>query len=317
MATKQQIAALTKISNGKTLPILGSVKFETGQLSSTNLEIAIIIKDKDVTQNGYVDAAKLKKSGLASIQKHWGLVDNTEFKPEDWPEIKPSIATMEVNQATISGMIDALTTVSKDDTRPLLTGIEVANNTVTSTDGYRLITKGTGHKFSFVVPSAAVELIKMTKLIDNWHIGYDKEQITFVNGNFTLVARLIEGTYPDWRGLRPSKAAKRVTVKSALLYEALDLIEGGNVLLDQNGGIYVQAGYRDDAKRSLITTVKPEVDIELNPNNMHIVMPLKGASRDQVLLNDRYIRDAIGKSEYARFSFNGALEPVVVEGIER
>lgn len=317
MATKQQINALTKISNGKVLPILGNVKFEKGQLSSTNLEIAIIIKDEDVTQNGYVDAAKLKKSGLASIQKHWGLVDNTEHSAEDWPEIKPSIATMEVNQATISGMLDALTTVSKDDSRPILTGIEVANNTVSSTDGYRLITKGTGHKFSFVIPAAAVELIKMTKLMDNWHIGYDKEQITFVNGNFTLVARLIEGTYPDWRKLQPSKAAKRVTVKSALLYEALDLIEGGNVRLDQNGGIYVQAGDRDDSKRSLIAAVKPELDIELNPNNMHIVMPLKGSSTDQVLLNDRYIRDAIGKSEYARFSFNGALEPVVVEGIER
>jgi DNA polymerase III sliding clamp (beta) subunit (PCNA family) len=318
MATKEQINALTKLTKANAaLPILSNVKFETGKISATNLDMAIIIEDEDVTQNGYVLGPKLKKSGLATIQKHWGLVDNTEHKPEDWPEIKPNEATQSVNEATISGMLDALTTVSKDDSRPVLTGIELANSTATSTDGYRLITRNTGHSLNMIIPSAAVEIIKTTKLMHNWMIGYDKEQVTFKNGKFTLVARLIDGTYPDWRKLAPAKAARRVTVKAALLYEALDLIEGGNIRLDQNGGVYVQAGDRDDSKRSLIAVMKPDTDIELNINYMHIVMPLKGTSSDQVLLNDSYVRDAVGKSEYAEFSFNGALEPVVVQGVSR
>jgi len=316
MATQHQINALTKIAKGtSTLPILANVKFEPGKIMATDLETTMIITDEDITKTGFVDAAKVKKSGLATIQKHWDLVAVTDMAIEDYPTVEYDRAPIEVNQATISGMIDALVTASKDDTRPVLTCIELkANGTITSTDSYRLLTKNGGHDLTALIPRKMVELVKMTKLMDNWYIGTNDKQIVMQNGNVTIVQRAIEGTYPDWTKLAPTTAARRVTVKAALVYEALDLIENGNIRLDQNGGIYVQAG---DTKRSLIAVVKPETDITLNPNNMHIVMPLKGDSREQVILNNRYVRDAIGKSEYMRFSFNGSLEPVVVEGIER
>lgn len=282
---------------------------------ATDLETAIIIEDADIIETGYVDPSKLKKSGIATIQKHWGLVNNTELKAEDYPEIKFDRAPIEMNQATISGLIDALITVSKDDTRPVLTCIELrADGKITSTDGYRLITKNGGHDLTALIPAKMIELIKMTKLMDNWHIGTNKEQIVMQNGNFTIVQRVIEGNYPDWEKLAPLKAEKRVTVKAALIYEALDLIEDGMIRLDMNGGIYVQNG---NAKKSMIAVVKPETDITLNINNMHIVMPIKGDNREQLLLNDRYVRDAVGKAEYIRFSFNGAMQPVIVEGVER
>lgn len=313
MATQHQINALTKIAKSKTLPILNNVKFEKGRMIATDLETMIIIEDTDIVETGYVNPAKLKKSGIATVQKHWGLVNNTEFAAEDYPEIKFDRAPIEMNQATVSGMIDCLVTVSKDDTRPVLTCIELrADGKITSTDGYRLITKNGGHDLTALIPAKMVELIKMTKLMDNWHIGTNDEQIVMQNGNFTIVQRVIEGNYPDWEKLAPLTAEKRVTVKAALLYEALDLIEDGNIRIDMNGTVYVQQG----DKKSMIAVVKPETDIKLNINNMHIVMPLKDSS-DRIMLNSRYVRDAAGKSEYIRFSFNGALQPTVVEGIER
>lgn len=313
MATQHQINAPTKIAKSKTLPILNNVKFEKGRMIATDLDTMIIIEDTDIVETGYVNPAKLKKSGIATVQKHWGLVNNTEFKSEDWPELKYDRAPIEVNQATISGMIDCLVTVSKDETRPVLTCIELrADGKITSTDGYRLITKNGGHDLTALIPAKMVELIKMTTLMDNWHIGTNDEQIVMQNGNFTIVQRAIEGKYPDWEKLAPLTAAKRVTVKAALLYEALDLIEDGNIRIDMNGTVYVQQG----DKKSMIAVVKPETDITLNINNMHIVMPLKDSS-DRIMLNSRYVRDAAGKSEYIRFSFNGALEPTVVEGVER
>lgn len=313
MATQAQINALTKIAKSKTLPILNYVKFEKGRMIATDLETMIIIEDADITETGYVNPAKLKKSGIATVQKHWGLVNNTELNAEDYPEVKYDRAPIEMNQATISGMIDALVTVSKDETRPVLTCIELRpDGKIISTDGYRLITKNGGHDLSALIPAKMVELVKMTKLMDNWHIGTNDEQIVMQNGNFTIVQRVIDGKYPDWEKLAPLTAAKRVTVKSALLYEALDLIDGGNIRIDMNGTVYVQ----DGDKKSMIAVVKPETDITLNINNMHIVMPLKDSS-DRIMLNSSYVRDAVGKSEYARFSFNGALEPTVVEGVER
>lgn len=319
MATQQQINALTKVAKGtKTLPILNNIMFEPGKVTATDLETTVIITDQDITKTGFVPAAKVKKSGLVTVQKHWGLIANTEYKIEDYPTIEYDRAPIELNRATVSGMIDCLATVSQDDSRPVLTCVELkANGTITSTDGYRLLTKNGGHDLTALIPAKMIELVKMTKLMDNWYIGTNDTQIVMQNGNFTIVQRVIEGAYPDWTKLAPLTAARRVTVKSALVYEALDLIDGGNIRLDQNGGIYVQAGDGSDAKRSLIAVSKPELGVVNNINNMHIVMPLKGSASDQVLLNDRYVRDAIGKSEYMRFSFNGALEPVVVEGVER
>lgn len=322
MATIHQINALTKIAKGtKKLPILGTVKLEPGKMTTTDLETTIVIIDEDITKTGYVNPAKFKKSGLATIQKHWPPVEIKDFTADDYPTIEYDRAPIEMNRATISGMIDALVTVSTDNSRPVLTCIELrADGKITSTDGYRLLTKNGGHDLTALIPAKMVELVKMTKLMDNWHIGTNDTQIVMQNGNFTIIQKTIDGTYPEWDKLAPTTAAQRVTVKSALVYEALDLIDGGNIRLDQNGGIYVQAGDGADAKRSMIAAVKPEKDITLNINNMHIVMPLKGDNRyttGQVLLNDRYVRDAVGKSEYMRFSFNGGLEPVVVEGVER
>lgn len=313
MATQAQINALTKIANNKTLPILSTVKFETGRMISTNLSTAIIIEDADIIETGFVNPAKLKKAGVATVQKHWGLVKLNDFTSEDWPEIPHGVAGIPVSEQTINAMIDALTEASTDETRPVLTTIELANNTVSSTDGFRLFTRKTDHALDLLIPREAVELVKMTKLTKDWTIGHDKEQLTLQNGRFTLVSRLIDGTYPDWRKLVPAKAAKRVTVKAALLNEALDLIDGGTIRLDLNGGVYVQDG---EDRKSMIAVVKPESDITLNPDDMHVVMPLKGAT-GQILLNSRYVKDAAGKSEYIRFSFNEALAPVIVEGIEK
>lgn len=318
MATQAQINALTKVAKGtKSLPILANIKFEPGKVTATDLETTIIITDEDITKTGYANAAKVKKSGLETIQKHWPLVNITEFKPEDYPEIKYDRAPIEMNQATVSGMIDCLVTVSKDDTRPVLTCVELrADGKITSTDGYRLLTKNGGHDLTALIPAKMIELVKMTKLMDNWHIGTNDEQIVMQNGNFTIVQRAIDGKYPEWDKLMPETSEKRVTVKAALLYEALELIDDGVIRLDKNGGIHIQS-MADSSKKSTIAIVAPETEFTINPNNMHVVMPLKGDNRDHLLLNDRYVRDAVGKSEYARFSFNGALQPVIVEGVER
>lgn len=314
MATQAQLNALTKIPNGKTLPILGVVKFEKGRMISTDLETAIIIEDEDIIETGFVNPAKLKKAGVATVQKHWGLVEVKDFTAEDWPELPDGEAPIELPEQTVNAMIDALTEASQDDTRPVLTCIELrADGHVSSTDGFRLFTRNTGHDLTALVPRKVVELMKMTKLTKDWSIGLNGESITVQNGRFKMISRVIDGNYPEWDKLIPATAAKRVTVKAALLNEALDLIDGGTIRLDLNGGVYVQDG---DERKSMIAVVKPESEITLNKNDMHVVMPLKGAT-GQILLNSRYVKDAAGKAEYIRFSFNEALAPVIVEGIEK
>ncbi|MCA9325963.1 hypothetical protein KDA23_07975, partial [Candidatus Saccharibacteria bacterium] len=226
MATKQQLTALCKIPNGKTLPILGLVQFTPGQVMATDLETAIIIKDESITRTGYVRPDKLKRGGLDAIQKHWDLVNTDEFTTEDWPEVNYQDAPEELNQATISAMLDCLVTVSKDDSRPILNCIELrADGKVTSTDGYVLLTKNGGHDLTVNIPRKVVELIKTMKLMDNWYIGDNGEQITMQNGNVTIVQKNVEGKYPEWEKLAPAAAANRITVRATEVYEALDLAD--------------------------------------------------------------------------------------------
>ncbi|MCA9325428.1 hypothetical protein KDA23_05205, partial [Candidatus Saccharibacteria bacterium] len=128
----------------------------------------------------------------------------------------------------------------------------------------------------------------------------------------TIVQKNVEGKYPEWEKLAPAAAANRITVRATEVYEALDLADNGVIALYPDGRVMVQ----DGDKKTTVAIAAPERNVTLNINNMHIVMPLKN-SAECVTLNDRYIKDAAGKSEYIRFSFNGSLEPVVVEGVER
>ena len=315
MATQAQLNALTKIPNGKTLPILGMVKFEKGRMISTDLDTAIIIEDDDILETGYVNPAKLKKAGVATIQKHWGLVNIKDFTAEDWPEIPTGEAPEPLNEQTVNAMIDALTEASKDDTRPVLTCIELrADGHVSSTDGYRLFTRNTGHDLTALVPRKVVELMKMTKLTKDWRIGSNGESITLQNGRFKMISRVIDGNYPEWDKLIPATAKKRVQIKTSLLDEALDLVDDGMIRLNLNGGIYVQNG---NDQKSMLAVVRPEEDVTLDKSDMHVVMPIKGDSKYQVLLNSRYVKDAAGKAEYISFSFSENMAPVIVEGVEK
>lgn len=315
MATSHQINALTKLAKANSgLPILSQVKLEKGRMMATDLSVAIIIEDDDIIETGYINGAKLKKAGVAVAQKHWPLVNNNkEYKAEDWPELPQGEAPVALSEETVNAMIEALVTASKDDTRPVLTTIELrADGHVSSTDGYRLFTRNTGHDLTALVPSQMVELMKMTKLTRDWSIGSNSDSITLQNGRFKMIGRVIDGNYPEWDKLIPAKAETRVQVKAALLKEALDLIDGGNIRIDPNGTVYVT----DGDKKSMIAIARPEKDVTLNKADMHVVMPLKDAP-NTVMLNSRYVNDAAGKAEYIRFSFSGGLSPVIVEGLEK
>jgi DNA polymerase III sliding clamp (beta) subunit (PCNA family) len=321
MITKEHLAIIGQVTKKtpatKALPILQTVRFEPGKITATNLETAVIITDPSITETGFVDGAKLKKSGLATIQKHWGLVNKTDFDAADWPELPTAPeATTEVSPATINAITSAIVAVSTDDTRPVITGVKLKDNgTVTGTDGYRLMTKNGGHKLNMLMTGNTARLIQTAKTLNGWTVGYTDKLVTIKNGNMTIIANQIDGNYPEYEPLLPSTAEHFVKVEAAKLYEALDLLDGGaSITLSAEGTVAVEAMEDEKMTSHVDTTEARHGKFDLNQNNMHIIMPLKSTS-SAIKLNTRYVKDAVGKAKYINFSYSSdKFAPVTVSG---
>ncbi len=205
-----------------------------------------------------------------------------------------------------------------DDTRPVLTGIHLSGGAITSTDGYRLFSKGGGHSIEALIPAKVAEIIKATKLIDNnWRYGESEYQATFTNGNITIITQKIDGNYPEWQGLLPKSTEYHIKVEAKALAEAVKLLKGTEPIdlhITTEGAATVQAG---DRKLELQATIETGVRLT-NPNNVHIIMPLKTDGANEIALNTRYIADAIGKNKHILIDFNESkFGPVDVHGVAR
>lgn len=113
----------------------------------------------------------------------------------------------------ISGTIFA---VSENQGRPIHTGVkfEVTNETITAVavDGFRLARRtyhpkeGTGREMNFVVPAPGLKEVEkiLSDTEDNAAFTLGPKHILFQIGRATLVCRLLEGEFLDWRRVVPT-----------------------------------------------------------------------------------------------------------------
>ncbi len=113
----------------------------------------------------------------------------------------------------ISGTIFA---VSENQGRPIHTGVkfEVENDAISAiaVDGFRLARRTwhpetpTGRELSFVVPAAGLKEVEkiLTDTEDNAAFTLGTKHILYQIGGTTLVCRLLEGDFLDWRRVVPT-----------------------------------------------------------------------------------------------------------------
>lgn len=121
---------------------------------------------------------------------------------------------------------------SSDDSRPILTGVLMAAETeglrLVATDSYRLSVRdlvGTSvldSEQSILVPSRA--LTELTRLLSGddavvLHLG--ERDASFAVGATRVTTRLIEGDFPNYRGLIPDSNPNKLTVSRAALLDAV------------------------------------------------------------------------------------------------
>ena len=335
------LASVARVASTRnTLPILSNILLKTIDnrlsIAATNLDIAIThqIGSKIQKTGSITVPARLMQDFITSLPD--GVLDlelkdnklsiNTDkyhytinvIGAEDFP-IMPAIkggSTWKIPASELKrGLQKVVLAASNDDARPVLTGVyfhDLAGEIViAATDSYRLAEHKLGKhkgKLNFLVPaSAASDLLRIIgDSGDEVTITHDDQQVMFQVGDITLVARLIEGNYPDYRKLIPTKFA---TIAQLARADFINIAKVSSLFARESAGsITINA---DDKKVSINAIAS-----QLGENMAEADAVVKGSG--EVTLNSRYLIEALNafSGEQIDFCFNGKLEPCILRSAD-
>ncbi len=334
------LGMVARVANTRgTLPVLANVLIKTVNnrlsIAATNLDIAIThyIGAKVAEEGSITVPARLMQDFVSSLPS--GVIDlklddyrlniATEqyqsvingVSAEEFP-VMPAITKGKTFTVPASQLKRSLQQVviaaSGDEARPVLTGVYLHTNEgklyMAATDSYRLAEKDLtklAEEVNLLVPVTAMQdLLRIVNdAEDDVHITSDEQQVLFQVGDVELVARLIEGKYPDYRKLIPQKFATTATLKRADLLNATKV--SSLFARESAGSITLNV---DESTQELSIR---SVASQLGENTAKAAAKVVGGG--SITLNSRYLLDALHVlgGEEVSFCFNGKLEPSVLK----
>ena len=325
-------------STRNTLPILANVllKTENNRLSiaATNLDIAIthFVGSKIEKEGAITVPARLMQDFIGSLPDSvidLELEDNklhistdkykstiNGISAEDFP-VMPAIDGNVSWKTPAPEFKKALAQVvfaaSNDDARPVLTGVyfhsEDGAIAAAATDSYRLAETKLGKSkdgLNFLVPAtAAADLLRIISDNDKEVlVSHDEQQVLFHVGDVVLVARLIEGNYPDYKKLIPAKFG---TVAKLSKADFLNVVKVSSLFARESAGSITINVSSAENKISINAVAS-----QLGENTA--TADTQATSDGEVTLNSRYLMDALNafSASEVEFCFNGKLEPCVL-----
>lgn len=336
------LTTVSRVAYSKTsLPILSNILFRAEKnrltLVATNLEIAIIEHvGAKVTREGVITIpARLVSDYIANLPK--GIIslslEGTRLHIEtdnysstlngtladEFPEV-PEItepAKLTIESALLKRSIQqTILTVSHDETRPILTGLYLhvtdGELFMAGTDGYRLSERRImklSDDVSAIVPSQTLQDVVrvLPDDCDEVQILVSDQQIEFKMGDITITSRLIDGKYPDYRQLIPTK---NETEFVAGREEFTRIVKVASLFARESGGsitINADSGAQKVSIHSLASQLGE------NTSEVSVTPTSDGA----ITLNSRYVVEALGvlDAREVSFGFSGKLAPCVMKPI--
>jgi DNA polymerase III subunit beta len=155
-----------------------------------------------------------------------------DFPP--FPEPDPDSAVSLPVAAFVATALKVANSASRDETRPVLTGILVSASErelrMVATDSYRLSVKETALEaalpsgFEVNVPARALqELARVSGHVEDeeLRISVRQNQVLFELGGIVLSSRLIDGQFPNYRQLLPETYEHELRIAGAELIEVV------------------------------------------------------------------------------------------------
>ena len=155
---------------------------------------------------------------------------------EDFPQVQSlqdnAYVVELTTDALLQGVSKTLFATSSDEYRPVMTGIFVelsqGKAKFVSTDAHKLVcyTRSdvkVDSDSSFILPPKPANLLKGILPKDDGMVSlaFDNKNAVVKFNDYTLVCRLIEGTYPNYQAVIPTDAPRKLTVDRAALCNCL------------------------------------------------------------------------------------------------
>ena len=285
-----------------------AVTVEAGKITISAKKLFEIIKelpDKEITfstKNNFWVEIKCSKS----------IFNLVGLSPEEFPKFPEVTVNSKINKSNLSEMIDkTLFSVSNDETKFNLTGIHIKLENIdninyfvfVSTDGHRLSMikreyedqlEGK-YKEGFILPKKGiVEIKKLLETIDdNVSIGISDNNFAVNNKNTTLIMRMVDGEFPDYKRVIPDKVDNVATIDKNSFLHALKRIS----ILSSEKSKGVKLNIKNDFLT--LTSSNPELgdakeemeiiyngdDISIGFNAKYIIDILQVISSDNIMLN--------------------------------
>ena len=246
----------------------------------------------------------------------------TALSADDYPEL-PDVDSekgIRVPQNELKAMISGtIFAVSENQARPIHTGVlfEVDNDSITSVavDGYRLALRrylpeeSLERTLKFVAPAAALKEVEKilgdTEDPATFYPG--SKHILFTIGDATLVCRILEGEFLDWRRVLPQNNPVKLVGNVSRL---TDSIERVGLVISEKLKSPVRCKFGDNAAElRTVSTIGEAYD----------VCPIAGDGKDlEIGFNCKYLLDAlraVPDSECTLEMING-LSPIVLNPTE-
>lgn len=225
---------------------------------------------------------------------------------DDFPAIPTASeqAAASIHPKMLKDMIEQVAfAAAVDDTRPTLTGAQATFSndqlTLCATDGFRLAVR-TGHlegnavgDFSANIPART--LLELARILPDDDeaveiaVTPNRNQVVFRTSNLQVVSRLIEGTFPAYRQIIPTRFSTRVVINTGDLLKATKIASFFS--RDNSNIISLEISPGGDAGVGAVVVTGSAAELGDDRAELDAVVsgdPMK------VLLNSRYVSDLLG-----------------------
>ncbi len=327
------------VSPKSTIPCLEGILLRAGigvQLTGFNLETGITVKvDADVKEAGVCvmparlffdiirklpdEEVTVEVDGKLQVSIRGGVssFQITAMDAEDYPELPDVNAAQGVSipQSALREMIGGtIFSVSENQARPIHTGclIEVEDDGITmvAVDSFRLARRTwhseepIGKTQKFVVPATGLREVEkiLTDSDEPAIFTRGDKHILFEIGNATLVCRILEGDFIDWRRVLPTD---NPTVLTANVAELMSSIERVSLIVSEKIKSPVRCTFGENiADFKTVNTI----------GSAHDTCAIAGnGGQLEIGFNCRYLLDALRAvpSEEVTLELKNGLSPII------
>lgn len=331
------------VSTKATIPALEGVLLkaygESLNISGYNLEIGIttdveasIIKEGEIVLSArlFLDIVRKLPEEIVTIETDDRMVTYITCGKVDYQIVGmssveyPDLPTFQqtdgitVNSEVLRDMIrQTVYAVSDNTSKPIYTGslYEIKSGVlrIVAIDGFRMAIRSENveseSSTAFVVPGKTqLEVLKLlTEDDEQIEIIVGQRHITFKINSYSVISRLIEGTFLDYKSTIPSNNKTELVINTRMM---IDSVERMSLLNSDRIQSPVRCKFMDDEIRlSCASAVGRANDV--------ISVPIIGESVE-IGFNNRYMLEALKNTDTdeVKLVLNGPISPIVIKPVK-